>query len=256
MAGNAGRWRRGNVHPRQGKTNRRMIKNCSCPSRGRMAGVASLREPRLHVIGARRGLIVGQVAGHTCRHCNAVVAVDVAARAWNRCGVKTSQRETGCIMIKGSRRPGCDRMARCTLRRRNWKSGRDVVRHVPANRCGALVSRLVAPITIRRSKGEVVVYMASGAGRRRVRSDQGKPRGAVVKTCRRPTYRRMATRAVRCRKLRTRRGMYRVGRLLPGRQMAARIPAAVQSGCQVVIVIDVAGSAGRVGMPIGKWEPG
>ncbi len=37
--------------------------------------------------------------------------------------------------------------------------------------------------------------------------------------------------------------------------MAARIPTAVQSGRQIIIVIDVARSAGHAGMPIGKWKP-
>jgi hypothetical protein len=65
----------------------------------------------------------------------------------------------------------------------------------------------------------------------------------------------MAYRTVPYRKLRTGRRVHRIIRLLPGRQMAARVPATVERRRQVIIVINVAGSAGHTGMPIGKWEP-
>jgi hypothetical protein len=65
----------------------------------------------------------------------------------------------------------------------------------------------------------------------------------------------MAYRTVPYRKLRTRRGVHRIIGLLPGRQMAAGVAATVQRGRQVIIVINVARSAGHGGMPIGKWEP-
>jgi hypothetical protein len=65
----------------------------------------------------------------------------------------------------------------------------------------------------------------------------------------------MAYGTVAHRKLRTRRRVHRIIRLLPGSQMAARGPATVQRGRQIIIVIDVAGSAGHAGMPIGEWEP-
>ena len=130
------------------------------------------------------------------------------------------QWETSCTVIKDSRGPGGNRVARCTLRRRGWKSGRDVVRYVSAKRLGAQESRLVAAIAIRRTEGVVVVHMAGGAGRRRrrhVRSSQRKPGSAVVEICRRPTHCCMTYRTVgRC-KLRARRGVHRIVRLLPGR---------------------------------------
>jgi len=64
----------------------------------------------------------------------------------------------------------------------------------------------------------------------------------------------MAYRTIPYRKLRTRRGVHRIIRLLPGRQMAAGVAAAVQRGRQVIIVINMAGSAGHAGMTIGKRE--
>ena len=134
-------------------------------------------------------------------------------------------------------------MARRAGRSRSRKPCRDVVRYRPPNRCSALESCLVAPIAIRRAEGVVVVDVTGGAGRRgwgHVRSGQGKPGRAVVKSCRRPTNCCVADRTVRCRKLRTRRGVHRIIRLLPGRQMAARVRTIGRGGRQVVVVIDVA----------------
>ena len=85
----------------------------------------------------------------------------------------------------------------------------------------------MAAKTIRRTEGVVVVHVAGGAGRRRwrhVRSLQSKAGLAVVEYRRRPTYCVMAYRTVRCRKLSTRRRVHRIIRLLPGRQMASRVP--------------------------------
>jgi hypothetical protein len=134
-------------------------------------------------------------------------------------------------------------VARCARRSRSREPRRDVIRYVPANRRRALESCLVASIAIRRAEGVVVVDVTGGAGRRgwgHVRSGQGKPGRAVVKSCRRPTNCCMADRTVRWRKLRTRRGVHRIVRLLPGRQMAARVPTIARGGRQVVVVIDVA----------------
>jgi hypothetical protein len=142
------------------------------------------------------------------------------AQSASHCRVGIGQRETGCAVVENSRSPGRNRVARCTLRGCNWKSGRNVVRHVPAERRGALESCLVAAVAVRRAQCVVVVHMARGAsGRRRghVRSGQGKPRLAVIETCRRPAYCRMAYRTVPYRKLRTRCRVHRIIRLLPSR---------------------------------------
>jgi hypothetical protein len=45
--------------------------------------------------------------------------------------------------------------------------------------------------------------------------------------------------------------MHRIGRGLPGRQMATRVAAVRRRDRQVVIIVDVAGSAGHVGVAIG-----
>ena len=82
-----------------------------------MAGVAGLRESRLHVIRVRGGLVVGQVAGRACGYGQVVVVVDVAACAGDRCGVKTCQWKTGSGVVecRCRRHPTCRRMAICAI---------------------------------------------------------------------------------------------------------------------------------------------
>jgi len=96
--------------------------------------------------------------------------------------------------------------------------------------------------------------VAGSAGHGGVPIGKWKPCCAVVERRRRPIHCRMAYGTVPYRKLRTRRGMHRIIRLLPGRQMAPGVAAAVQRGRQIIIVIDMAGSAGHAGMTIGQRE--
>ena len=133
-----------------------------------------------------------------------------------------------------------------------------VIRDRPPKRRGTLPGSYVATVTGCRTQRVVVVHMAGKAGRRgrgNVHPRQGKSSSAMVESCRVPGHRRMAHRTVRYAKLRTRRRVHGVICLLPGRQMATRVAAAVQCSRQVIIVIDVTRSAGHAGMPIGEWEP-
>lgn len=50
--------------------------------------------------------------------------------------------------------------------------------------------------------------------------------------------------------------MYGIGGLLPGCQVASRVPAIVQCGRQIVIVADMAEGASHVGMALGQRETG
>jgi hypothetical protein len=112
------------------------------------------------------------------------------------------------------------------------------------------------PAVVRSGRQSVVVIdVAGNAGHIGMTIGEWKSGRAVIERCRRPTYCVVAHRTVRCHKLRTCRAVHRIIRLVPGRQMAARIPAIVQRGRQSKVVIDVARSAGHVGMPVGKWEP-
>ncbi len=69
------------------------------PVRGRMAGLASLRESGLHVIGIGCALEVLQVARHARSIGDAVVVVHMAGRA-RHAGVRTRQREASIAVIK------------------------------------------------------------------------------------------------------------------------------------------------------------
>ena len=64
----------------------------------------------------------------------------------------------------------------------------------------------------------------------------------------------MACRAVPDSERRSRGGVGRVIGLLPGRQVALRVPAIRGLDGQVVIVVDVAGSAGHIGVAVGQQE--
>ena len=64
----------------------------------------------------------------------------------------------------------------------------------------------------------------------------------------------MACRAVPDSERRSRGGVGRVIGLLPGRQVALRVPAIRGLDGQAVVVIDVAGSARQVSVPVGQQE--
>ena len=70
------------------------------------------------------------------------------------------QREAGCIVIKNSRGPRRNRMARGTGRSRGRKPCRHVIRNTSANRGSAHEGRLVATIAISGIEGEIVADVA------------------------------------------------------------------------------------------------
>ena len=84
-----------------------------------------------------------------------------------------------------------------------------------------------------------------------------KETGRAVVECRSgPTSRCVACRAIRKRKGRPGCWVYRIGGLLPGCQVASRVPAIVQRGRQIVIAVDMAEGASHVGMALGQRETG
>ena len=84
---------------------------------------------------------------------------------------------------------------------------------------------------------------------------QRKPGRAVVERRRQPTHCVMAPGAIRKTKSRSGRWMHGIRGLLPRRQMASRVPAILRRDRQVVVVIDVAGGARHVSMPIRQQKP-
>ena len=85
---------------------------------------------------------------------------------------------------------------------------------------------------------------------------QREPGRAVIKIGRLPGNCGVATGARRNREQRWRRGVLGVGGLLPGRQMALRIAAIGRLDGQVVIIVDMAGSARNVGVSVGQGKSG
>ena len=112
----------------------------------------------------------------------------------------------------------------------------------------------MAAITIRRTECVVVVHMTRGAGRRirgHVRSDQGKPRRAVIER-RGPARRCMAIGTVHQRESGAGSGVHRRIRLLPSDQMAAGRAASICANLQVEVSTNMALLARHVGMAQGQ----
>jgi len=140
-----------------------------------------------------------------------------------------------------------------------WERRGNVIRHRASERRGALPGSDVATVAGCGTQRVVVVHMARRAGGRRrgnVQPSQGKPGRAVIESCRGPTYRAMAYRTVRRRKLCTRRRVHGIIRLLPSRQMAARVTAVSRRGRQSVVAADVAQTASHCRVGIGQRETG
>ena len=89
-----------------------------------------------------------------------------------------------------------------------------------------------------------------------MRSRQCESGHAVVKRSSVPSFGRVAIGAIRDGKCRTGRGMGRIIGLLPGRQVALRVSAIRRRNRQIVVVVDMAGSAGDIGVPVGKQKAG
>ena len=95
-----------------------------------------------------------------------IVSADVARRAGHS-GVRVGEREASRAVIKHSRSPGGNRVARRAGRSGDREPGRNVVRYVTANGCASCERRLVAAVAVRRIQRVVVGHMASNASRRR-----------------------------------------------------------------------------------------
>ena len=110
---------------------------------------------------------VATVAVH--RQISGVVVVHMAGGAWcfGRVRVRSGQRESGGAVVKLSRGPRRNRMARSALRRRVRESSGNVIRDVSADGSRAGPGRLVTAITIRRIQRVVAVDVARQAGSRR-----------------------------------------------------------------------------------------
>jgi len=193
----------------------------------------------------------------------AVIVVDVARSAGRHLaavgheGVRIQQREPERSVVELAVDPLSNGVALGASRGRCGEARLDVVRHIAAERRRAVPLRLVAAHAIGCVQCVIVVDVAGSAGRgrrRSVRASQSETGGAVVERSGVPTLRGMASRAIRRRKSRPRCRVDRGRRLLPSRQMASGVPALRRRNRQSVIVVDMARSAGHVGVPVGQQE--
>ena len=127
-----------------------------------------------------------------------------------------------------------------------------VVRLLP----GRQVALRVAAIGRRDRQGIVVVDVAQIAGHVGMPVGQQETGRAVVECRCGPTSRGVACRAIRKRKGRPGRWVHGIRGLLPGCQVASRVPAIVQRGRQIVIVVDMAEGTGHVRVAMGQQESG
>jgi len=240
-----------------------VIKRCGSPAHSGMArraicsGKCCARCGVHRIVGALPGRqMAAGISAVRRRDGQRVIIVDVAQSA-GHVRVAIGQQESGRAVIENSGRPSRNRVARGAGRSRNRESGGHVIRHVSAHRRAGGERRRVAAVAIRRSQSVIVIDMARGAGRRRrrhVRSGQGESGRAVIEYRRGPAHCSVARRAIcRC-KGRSGSRVHRIIGGLPSCQMALRISATGRRDRQIVIVVDVARSAGQVGMAIGQQE--
>jgi hypothetical protein len=77
-----------------------MVERCSGPGRRGVARRACRRESSGDMVRICRGLISRLVATVAIDWQSGEVVIHMAARAWNRCGVKASEWESRCIVIE------------------------------------------------------------------------------------------------------------------------------------------------------------
>jgi hypothetical protein len=265
VAGSTGRRSGRHVRSDEGKTGNAVVERSGIPTECGMAlGAVGRGEScaRRGVHGSGGLLPASEVAtgisavGRLNREV--VIAIDVAGCA-GHVGVAIGQRETNGGVVELAIGPLGDGVATRTGSSGGGESSSDVVGHTCAKRlCFVPVGR-VAGHAIGGVKGVVVTDMAGSAGRRigrHVRSDEGKTGNAVIERRRIPAFGGMAVGAIGGGKSWSRSGVNGIGGLLPSGEVAPGISTIGRSDGQGVVVVDVAGGAGDVGVAIGQQETG
>jgi hypothetical protein len=242
-----------------------VVKRRSGPRNCIVAGRAfSRRERRTRrgmdrIVGALPGAQVAAGVAAVCRlNVQAEIAVYVAQSALH-VGMPVGQRKARGAVIEFAVGPFGDGMAGRASRSCRGKAGRNVVRDNSANLLRPNPIRRVARHAVACTQGVVVADVAGRTGSRcrgHVRTHQGETRDAVVKRRGIPPLGGMAIRTVPHHKCGARSRVDGIIGLLPGGEMAARCAASRGRNLQVVVVVDMAGSAGHVGVAVGQKEPG
>ena len=167
--------------------------------------------------------------------------------------MRARECEAGHAVVKGSGIPANRGMAIRAIRDREPRTGSRVHRIVCLLPGGQVAARIAAGV-----RGDlqivVIVDVAGSAGHVGVAVRQQEPGGAVVERDIRPGRRIVAGGTERRRKGRSGLRMRRIICLLPGGQVATGVAAIVRPNLQVVIIVDVAGSTGHVGVAVGQQE--
>ena len=191
------------------------------------------------------------------------IAVDVARSATGNFAavgdelVRVGKGETGGAVIEFAVGPSGDGVAG----RASCGGGReirgDVIGNIAAEGLRLVPVGLMAGEAIGGIQRIIVVDVAGSTGRRRgrhVRAGESETGNAMVKRSSVPTLCGVAVGAVCCREGGSGTGMNGGGGLLPFGEVATGVSAVRGSDLQTVIVIDVAGGAGNVGVAIGEQE--
>jgi len=198
----------------------------------------------------------GEVAASRSASCRrnvqVVIIVDVTQHAGYVC-VAIRQRKSKCCVIEFSIRPLGDGVARSASRRVIREAGLDMVGNIAAKRRRLIPRRRMTAHAVCRLQRVVVINVARRARngcRRHMTANQCEAGHAVVEGSRIPALCSVAIRAVPRRESRARRGVHGIIRLLPLRKVTTGIPAIGRSNLQGVIVVDVARSAGNIGVAV------
>jgi len=260
VAGSTGRRSGRHVRSDEGKAGNAVIERSGVPAeRGMALGAVGRRKGR-----ARRGMhgssgllpaseVATGISAFGGLNREVVVAADMAGSAGN-VGVAIGQREANGGVVELAVRPLCYGVATRTGSSGGGESSSDVVGHACAKSlCFVPVGR-VAGHAIGGVESVVVTDMA-GSARRRVGRHVGARKSeaghAVIEGGRIPAVGGMAIGAISSGKSWTRSGVHRSSGLLPLGEMAPGISAIGRSNGQGVVVVDMAGCAGNVGVAIG-----
>ena len=243
----------------------RMVELAIGPRSNGMASGASRGsggETRGDVIGdasakCLRFVPIGRMAGHALGRTQGVVVVDVAGGAGRRSGrhVRARQRKAGGAVIERGRGPSRSGVAIGTIGCRESRPGGRVNRIVRLLPSGEVATGIAA---IGGSDRQVVVIV-DVAGQARnvgVAVGQQKAGGAVIKGDIGPRRGVVAVGTVGSGKAWTGLGVRRIVGLLPSREMATGIAAIGGSDRQVVVIVDMARSARKVGVAVGQQKAG
>lgn len=218
--------------------------SCGGESRGEVVGHGAAQSCRF--------IPVSRMAGYAVGRIQSVVIVDVAGSTGSGRGrlVRADKRETRNAVIEGSGIPSLRGVTVGAVGGGKGRTGSGV------NGSGGLlpsgeVAARIAAVGGSNRKSVVIVDMAGGTWNVGMAIGQQEASGVVVESNSGPCGGVVAISAIGSGEGRTGLGVRRIGGLLPAGEMATGVAAIRGSDLQVVVVVDVAGSAGNIGVPVG-----